>query len=200
MRIYLIRHGLTELGEAGCYQGSLDTPLSPKGRQALRAAEQKPGVICVSPLLRAKETAGLLFPGVPQTVVPDLGEMHFGSFEGRSWKDMENDRDYREWVDGNCEGQCPGGEDRASFSRRVCRAFSNLVDTAAAEGKEELVIVAHGGTQMAVLERWGGSGKAYYEWQTPCGKGWLLDTDAWPDRLTVLRELDYTKEGIQEIL
>ncbi|MGX8693161.1 MAG: histidine phosphatase family protein, partial [Clostridia bacterium] len=36
MRIWLIRHGLTALGEEKRYQGSADTPLSDAGRLALQ--------------------------------------------------------------------------------------------------------------------------------------------------------------------
>ena len=198
MRIYLIRHGLTALGEQGKYQGALDAPLSDRGKTILKAAERCPERVYVTPLVRTAETASRIFPDSPQSIAEGLREMNFGAFEGRSWKEMENDPAYREWVDGNCDGQCPGGEDRMTFSDRVCRAFEDLVKAALRDGKEELAIVAHGGTQMAVLERWGGQGKAYYEWQTPCGKGWLLDTENWPESLRVIGELDYTKQDEEE--
>lgn len=192
MQIRLIRHGMTLPGEQKKYQGALDAPLSENGRKQLRQAAEMPDRVCVTPLVRTQETAAILFPGVRQIVVEDLREMHFGAFEGRSWQEMADDPAYREWVRGNCEGQCPGGEDKPTYTGRVCRVFEALVEEALAEQKDELVIVAHGGTQMAVLERWGDPGKAYYEWQTPCGKGWLLDTGNWPERLNVLHEITYT--------
>ena len=193
MKIRLIRHGLTWQGEQKKYQGALDTPLSDNGRKQLKRAEKEPEEVYVTPLVRTQETARILFPSAMQITVDGLREMNFGAFEGRSWQEMEQDAAYREWIEGNCEGKCPGGEDKPAFSRRVCRAFETLVDTAIKEGKEELVIVAHGGTQMAVLERWGGSQKAYYEWQTPCGSGWLLDTEHWPESLQVIGELTYSE-------
>jgi hypothetical protein len=39
---------------------------------------------------------------------------------------------------------------------------------------EDLIIVSHGGTQMAILERWGRPARDYYDWQRPCGCGWKL--------------------------
>ena len=33
---------------------------------------------------------------------------------------MEHDAAYRAWVDGGCAGRCPGGEDRAEYTARVC--------------------------------------------------------------------------------
>lgn len=177
MRLWLIRHGLTALGEAGKYQGRLDDGLSAAGKARLRRADWSPERVYVSPAQRAKETAAILFPESSLLAVPELREMDFGDFEGRSWQEMEHDAAYRAWVEGNCEGRCPGGEDRASFSARVCAAVERILEAETAAGSEETVIVAHGGTQMAALERWGKPEKEYYRWQTPCGCGWLLEWD-----------------------
>ena len=192
MNIYLIRHGLTTPGEEGRYQGFLDESLSDKGRAQLAEAPQKPSHVYVSPAKRARETASILFPGAEQICVPGLWEMNFGVFEGRTWKEMENDARYREWVDGMCLGTCPGGESRASFSARVCRAFLDVLEKekaikenaeahdlsvpSAGEGRfeEDIFIVSHGGTQMAILEKWGRPARDYYSWQRPCGCGWKL--------------------------
>ena len=183
MNIYLIRHGLTTPGEEGRYQGFLDESLSEKGRAQLTQAPQNPSHVYVSPAKRARETASILFPGAEQICVPGLWEMNFGVFEGRTWKEMENDARYREWVDGMCLGTCPGGESRASFSARVCKAFLHVLDmektrSVSAAGEklsgEDLFIVSHGGTQMAILERWGRPARDYYSWQCPCGCGWIL--------------------------
>ena len=189
MKLWLIRHGLTRLGEEKRYQGALDEGLSPRGRAALRQADFFPSRVYVSPLRRARETAAILFPGAEQITVPDLREMDFGAFEGRGWWEMEQDAAYRAWVDGNCTGRCPGGEDRAGFSLRVCAAMEALLQT----NGDALVIVAHGGTQMAALERWGRPKREYYRWQTPCGCGWLLEYDNGCDEMQVLQEVSFLK-------
>ena len=189
MKLRLIRHGMTRLGEEKRYQGSLDEGLSDLGRAALKRADFAPPQVYVSPLLRARETAATLFPDAEQIIVPDLREMDFGAFEGRGWWEMERDSAYRAWVDGNCFGRCPGGEDRAEFSERVCAAIANLLRA----DEDELVIVAHGGTQMAALERWGRPAREYYRWQTACGCGWLLDYDRQREEMRVLQEVSYLK-------
>ena len=53
VKVVLIRHGLTILGEEKRYQGALDTPLSSAGRDALQAADFAPVRVFVSPMLRA---------------------------------------------------------------------------------------------------------------------------------------------------
>ena len=187
MKVYLIRHGLTRLGEEKRYQGALDVGLSDRGRAALKRADFAPARVYVSPMQRATETAAILFPSSKQLMIPDLREMDFGVFEGRGWWEMENDSAYRAWVDGGCTGRCPGGEDRAAYSARVCGALEALLQSR----EDPLVIVAHGGTQMAALERWGEPAREYWQWQRPCGCGWELDYDG--ERLRVLQEVDWLK-------
>ena len=192
MQIWLIRHGMTELGAQGRYQGRTDTGLSEKGRSELRQADPAPARVYVSPALRARETAQILFPGAEQIPVEDLWEMDFGAFEGRHWKEMENDAAYRSWVDGGCIGRCPGGEDRASFSARVCGAFARiLAGEQSRDDGNDIFIVAHGGTQMAVLEKWGLPPKDYFQWQTPCGRGWILRTADLREGLQVVGKVDF---------
>ena len=74
-----------------------------------------------------------------------------------------------------------------------------------------LVIVAHGGTQMAVMNRFNCdhfSGKEsresrtddYYSWQLPCGQGYVLEaqTDGKECCIRVLGIRDYCKPQEQE--
>ena len=152
--IYLLRHGETAYNAEKRYQGVRDIPLSDAGRAKLRRADFSPRTVYVSPLCRARESASILFPTAAQTVVPGLREMCFGAFEGRNYEEMEHNPAYRAWVDGGCMGRCPGGESRVEFSERVCAAFERLADAAVRAGENTLVIAAHGGTQMAVLERY----------------------------------------------
>ena len=149
MLIYLIRHGATRYNEEHRYQGITDVPLSPAGRTALKRADFCPETVYVSPLSRARETAAILFPGAKQIVIPDFREMDFGIFEGRTAAEMERDPACRAWVEGGCTGRCPGGESLAEFSGRVWAAFTKLLEVRT----ERLVIVAHGGVQMAILDR-----------------------------------------------
>ena len=137
------------------------------------------------PLTRAAESAALLFPRARLVPVEGLQEMHFGAFEGRSAQEMEDDPAYRAWVEGDCLGRCPGGESRAAFSDRCCAAFSRLVDEELRKGSPRMAVVAHGGTQMAVLERFGAPGRAYYAWCAPNGGGYVLRADRWASERTL---------------
>ena len=154
MLIYLLRHGLTEYNAQKRYQGQRDIPLSPEGLAQLRRADIDPKVVYISTLQRTAQTAKVLFPKAKLVPVDGLKEMCFGSFEGRNYVEMEHDPDYQAWVAANCESSCPDGERKDEFSDRICKTFAALVDKALADGEDMLVILAHGGTQMAALERY----------------------------------------------
>ena len=175
MLIYLLRHGLTEYNAEKRYQGQRDIPLSAAGRAVLCRADISPKTVYITPLCRTRQTAEVLFPGARLVETDGLKEMCFGSFEGRNYIEMEHDPDYLAWVAANCESPCPDGETKAAFCERICAAFSALVDKALADGEEMLVILAHGGTQMAAMERYALPHKDYYEWCAPNAGGFVLD-------------------------
>lgn len=195
MRVYLLRHGETAWNAQGRYLGRTDLLLSPEGREALDRADFTPDRVYVSPLRRTAETAQLLFPGAAQTVIPGFREMDFGVFEGRSWRDMENFAPYREWVDSGCRGPIPEGESMEQFCARTCAAFEALADQAAEAGEERLVVVAHGGIQMAVLERFVLPRRDYFSWRGPLGGGFVLDGSRWREgrTLTLLETVGYRR-------
>ena len=171
MLIYLLRHGETAWNTEKRYQGRTDLPLSDRGRTLLGRADFSPERVYVSPLVRARETAAILFPETGQVTIPNFREMDFGAFEGRTADEMADDPAYRIWVEGGCTGRCPGGERLAEFSGRVWAAFAKLLET----NPEQLVIVAHGGVQMAIMERYARSRRDYFDWHAPCGGGFVLD-------------------------
>lgn len=191
MLIYLLRHGETDYNAENRYQGIRDIPLSDQGRRRLRRADFSPDTVYVSPLIRAVETAKIIFPNAALIPVTDLREMDFGDFEGRNYIEMADDPAYRAWVDGYCLDRCPNStEDRAMFMERTCAAFSTLVDTALRENTPQLVIMAHGGTQMAVMARFARPQKDFYDWHVGNAAGFVLETTPWNKD----RKVDFLKE------
>ena len=198
MTIWLLRHGMTACNAERRYLGRrLDPPLSPEGARALRTADFMPETVYTSPLRRAQQTAEILFPTAKREMVADLAEMDFGDFEGRTADEMAEDTAFRAWVEKGCTTCCPNGETRAEFCARTCRAFAMLLDQTAAEGKEKLVIVAHGGTQRAVMERFAEPPCGYFDLRPPFGGGYVLAYDAalWQRerKLRLLREVCYAE-------
>ena len=197
MLIYLLRHGLTEYNAEKRYQGQRDIPLSAAGRALLCRADISPRVVYITPLCRTRQTAEVLFPGAKLVEIDGLKEMCFGSFEGRNYIEMEHDPDYLAWVAANCESPCPDGERKTDFSDRICRTVAELIDKALAAGEERLVILAHGGTQMAAMERFAVPHRDYYAWCGPNAGGFVLDAKDWTEKhlLYLVKTVQYTKES-----
>lgn len=186
----LVRHGATRGNLRRAYVGrGTDEPLSGQGMaQASQASAAlakllagrgmaAPSRVYVSPMLRARQTASAMLPTASQVVVDDLAEMDFGAFEGRTADEMADDARYRSWVEGMCEGACPEGESRASFCERSCRAFLDVLhearDERPGEGARVVPLFVHGGTIMAVMERFGRPARDYYAWHVPNCGGYL---------------------------
>lgn len=174
MKVFLLRHGQTPGNAEKRYIGRTDEPLSTVGKEIVRSSGSFPDIrrVYVSPMIRARQTAEMIFPNAVQVVLDDLREMDFGAFEGRCAHEMENDRAYRTWVDGMCMTKCPGGEDIESFSHRVNDAFLTALYDAEERGEDNLIIVAHGGTVMSVLSYYDIPDHRYYTWFSENCRGW----------------------------
>ena len=126
--------------------------------------------IFVSPLTRAIETADILFSAAEKTIVEDLKEMNFGIFEGKSYEELKKNTLYSNWLESNCEGKCPEGESKDEFCNRTERAIKGIMLLCADKGQDSAVIVAHGGTVMAVAERMIKPSISYFSLQLDFGE------------------------------
>lgn len=165
IRMLFIRHGATAGNLEKRYIGRTDEPLCEKGVtqiKALRSRQWKPDKIFVSPMLRTKQTAELLFPDVPQTAVNDFREMDFGMFEGKTAAELSAVAEYRTWVDGLCLGSIPLGESTADFKARCCKAFEELLSAMPEDSTAAFVV--HGGVIMAILEAYARPQRSFYDY------------------------------------
>lgn len=189
MKLWLIRHGMTKGNREHRYVGTTDEGILPEEKERLqaRAAEldAHPAIVFVSPARRCRETAACLFLGAaPELiVVPEFMEMNFGAFEYMSWQEIDQDpahrAAYQRYIDSGGETAFPGGESKAEFTRRVCDGFERVVLPRIQE-QQDIAIVAHGGTIMALMERYAEPHKPYFEWSVKPGEGYRLDL-MWSD-------------------
>ena len=82
--------------------------------------------VFVSPLRRCVETANLLYPGVPQTIIGSFRECDFGDFENKNYAELNGRADYQAWIDSGGELPFPHGESRAQFAARCATAFEQI--------------------------------------------------------------------------
>lgn len=170
MRLFFLRHAPTPGNLQRKYIGSTDEYLSEEGIYlAQKAPDLAVSQVFTSALRRTRQTAALLYPRAKIIPIPDLNEMHFGAFEGRSYQDMEHDAAYRAWVNAGCEPACPGGEKKAAFTKRCVSAFLKLLPQKT-DNPPDLYFVLHDGTLKAILSCLATPEKPYFDWQTPfCG-------------------------------
>ena len=176
MSLYLIRHGQTRGNLEHRYTGCrTDEPLCPEGLEPLKKLRLPPvsRVIC-SPMKRCLQSAGILFPGRVPEIVPDFRECDFGDFEGKSFEELKDSEAYCAWVSSGGELPFPGGESRKAFAARCVRAFGAL---RLWESPGNCALVVHGGTIMAILEAYAMPAGEYFDFQTGCAEGYVLEED-----------------------
>ncbi len=180
-QIDLIRHGSTIANEQKLYCGKSDLPLSPKGQEALRLLVEKGGYslaegrrLCVSGLLRTRQTAEILYGATEYEVLPAFREIDFGDFELQNYEQLKNRTDYQQWLSGdNARNRCPNGESGEDVANRVLPAFQALL-----EDGRDAILITHGGviaTVMAAL--YPDSMNSRYDWQREPGQGWSITFD-----------------------
>lgn len=157
-RLIAVRHGETAWNADLRIQGHLDIALNDTGhwqaRQAARAlAQESVSMIYASDLARAWETAQAIARphGVAVAPEPGLRERAFGSFEGRTFAEIEASQpdEARRWRTREPEFAPAGGESLVDFRRRITAVTARI---AARHVGGLVVLVAHGGV-MDVLYR-----------------------------------------------
>jgi alpha-ribazole phosphatase len=155
--IYLLRHGAVEGAETRRFIGHLDVPLSATGeRQCAAQAERLRHVALTalfsSDLARSHRSAEIIGAphGLVPTRVPALREMAMGRWDGLTADEIrahEPDA-FADWMARVGELPFPDGESVPDLVARAVPAFEAI---AAAHAGRSVAIVAHGGTNRALL-------------------------------------------------
>ena len=180
-KLHLIRHGLTAGNLQGLYIGSgTDIPLCDEGRAQLAELKERfeyPQVDTVfsSPLMRAVETANILFPNAThQFSVHDLREACFVP-----------------------EGAEPTEQFRARCSETLLKLFEYMIRMDVTEA----ACVTHGGVIMSMLSQRALPSRHPEQWMADPGCGYTVQTDVqlWMrDRL--VEAIDIVPSGYADTL
>ncbi len=183
LKIHLIRHGETAANRDRLFYGFSDIPLCDVGKQDLIKLKNKYAntstsrkLYITSGLKRTNETLELLFGDVNFTVVEDFKEMNFGDFELKSHKQLENNEDYKSWINNFEEFVLPNGESKKIFETRVVNAFENLKQTLFF-GYDEIYVVAHNGVICVLMDYLfeGLYNKKFYDWKLENGESYIIN-------------------------
>lgn len=195
LKIWLIRHGMTEGNRYQRYIGVTDEPLCEEGRELLgKFTYPKPQAVFVSPLKRCLETAAILFGDPKVRIIDQLAECDFGEFENKNYQELDGNEHYQSWINSGGLLPFPGGESRAEFKRRNVTGFQKAVNGCLRNGISLAALVVHGGTIMNVMEEYADEDRSFYDWHVQNGKGYEveIDPELWKKGrkfLHVIREL-----------
>jgi probable phosphoglycerate mutase len=146
-RLWLVRHGATDWGEAGRFNGWTDVSLNERGRRQSERLRERLRVmefdgIWSSDLVRATETARLAAAGAA-VLDRRLREIDFGTLEGLTW--AECPVHVREALIGFEGFEAPGGESVSHLTDRVLEFVDGLTHG-------DHLVFTHGGV-IRVLSR-----------------------------------------------
>lgn len=159
MAYYLIRHGETSWNKDNRIQGWTDISLSEYGlKQAKVLAETLKKIpiraVYSSDLLRAYQTAQAYenMTGHHAILDPKLREIHFGSWEGKTWQEIidENKDEYASGLYDDPNNRIHQGESMNMFKKRASSHFFEIVNQ---HPEGDVVLFTHGGNiRMIILE------------------------------------------------
>ena len=156
-RLYLVRHGATQLTTEGRFSGSVGVELSDEGRwQARQLGERLRGegitAAYCSPLSRAAETARIIGGECQLAAVErdGLREISHGHWESLTRREVEErfPSEYAAWEEDPFTFAPEGGESGVSVLARALPAIREIVTTHAGE---RVVVVSHKATLRLVL-------------------------------------------------
>lgn len=133
--INFIRHGEGEHNVAGIYSGKADNPhqLTDKGVadcEALKAHLPNFDQVYVSPFVRTKQTADILFGAGNYQLNDDIVEIDFGNLEGKPYRPVKE------------RLQNPTGEKLESVQSRMSQFIQDIAKN---HPGERVAVVSHGG-------------------------------------------------------
>ncbi|MCM1007629.1 MAG: histidine phosphatase family protein [Ruminococcus flavefaciens] len=176
MRIILIRHGKTVGNVQKRYIGKTDESLCTEGISELAEREYpETEIVISSPLKRCIETAEIIYPDTKTLVYENLRECDFGDFEGKNYSELNGNEAYQRWIDSGGTLPFPNGESHEAFNKRCADAFEEAVFNNCAS--ESIAFVIHGGTIMAILEKFAVPKGRFYDFQVENGCGFIAELD-----------------------
>ena len=161
MQLLLIRHGSNDWIGTRLAGWTPGVHLNDLGRAeasalAARLAGRPLHAVYASPLERARETAAFVAAphGLPVRTLPEVGEVRFGSWEGRALEELRADPLW-ERVQRHPSGtRFPGGESLADVQARAVAALDGL---AARHPREVVAVVSHADVIKAAVAHYAGA-------------------------------------------
>ncbi|HEM6220700.1 TPA: histidine phosphatase family protein [Streptococcus suis] len=157
MKIYLMRHGETDLNKKRCFYGRLDVSINQTGKdqaQSLHTLMQTIPIdkVYVSSLRRSQETAQLVFPIHHPIPLKNMDEKGFGLWEGLTADQIQEQfpLEWEAWLAAPFTYRPPEAEAFGDFQDRVWTETDRLVNE---HPRHSLALVAHLGVLRLIYQR-----------------------------------------------
>ena len=158
MKLYLVRHGQTDMNKEKLYYGWTDCPINDVGRKQAETLHQYfKNVHChkviTSDLKRSVETAEIITKG--QNVVLEkrqaFRELNFGLWEGKHYKALQKEypEDFEQWGKDWKSFCIPEGEAFFTFYERIRKELENVIQQTPEDNT--VLLVTHNGVMSAML-------------------------------------------------
>ena len=156
IKLLLVRHGESVMNLEKRFQGSLESPLSEKGKQeakklALYLKDTRIDAIYSSDMERAVETAKEVakFHGLKIIRKKELNERNFGALQGKYFKDLtEEEKEMNQRRLGEVDYRLPGGESLADVRERVMKIVDYIIEN---HKDQTVAIIVHGNVKRAMM-------------------------------------------------
>ncbi len=157
--VYLVRHGAVAGAERRRFIGHLDVPLSPIGEAQIEALARRLAPVALSAvyssdLTRTRRSAEILAAphGLQAEPLAELREFAMGRWEGLTAEEIRalDPPAFQAWMADVGRFQFPDGENLGQVAARAWGALERIV---AAHTGARVAVVAHGGTNRAILCR-----------------------------------------------
>ena len=167
-RLFLVRHGATQLSAEDRFAGSTDVELSEEGifqaeRLAARLADDSITAVYSSPLKRTLHTAKILAQphGLTPIIRDGLREIDHGHWEGMTRAEVESQfaEEYAAWEEDPFTFAPQGGENGVSI---IARALPIIREIVVQHHGENVLIVSHKATlRLLISSVLGFDGRGY---------------------------------------
>jgi broad specificity phosphatase PhoE len=207
-RVYLVRHGATELTAEDRFAGAIDVRLSDEGREQARRLghrlETEPiSVAFASPMVRTMDTAKLIIEshGVPVTPVDGIREIAHGRWERKTRAEVEAEfpEEYARYETDPFSFAPTEGESGLQVTARALPALLSIVEE---HTDKRILIVSHKATIRLLLSSLLGFDPRKYRDrldQSPCALNILDFKDIASPRLTLFNDTSHYSGDVPEV-
>lgn len=156
MRLYVVRHGETNLNKKKVYQGWIESHLTEEGKEQCKLlknklSDEKFDVVITSPLKRAVQTSEIIIGRDYDKLISckAFKELNFGLWEAMHYKEIEKSypNEWELWGKDWINYTIPGGESFNMFYSRVEIGLKNMLE----DYKDKTVLlVSHEGVLKVI--------------------------------------------------